>query len=289
MPDPRLDLSAVSKRFGPTTALDGVGLSVAAGEVHAIVGENGAGKSTLMKILSGALMPDAGTMSLEGAPYQPRDPMDARRRGVAMVYQELSLAPHLTVAENILLGVEPSRGGFIRRAGMHAAARAALAQLDRGEIPVDARAGSLPVAVQQLVEIARALAQSDTRVLILDEPTSSLAEDDVRRLFAAIRRLQARGLSVLYISHVLEEVQEIAGPLHRAARRPHGRRRRRPLGGARGDRAHDGRAADGPALPAVGACAGSGDPRARRRRGPREARVGVAPASARRGASGSGA
>jgi len=210
MPDPRLDLSGVSKRFGPTTALDGVGLSVAAGEVHAIVGENGAGKSTLMKILSGALMPDAGTMSLEGAPYQPRDPMDARRRGVAMVYQELSLAPHLTVAENILLGVEPSRGGFIRRAGMHAAARAALAQLDRGEIPVGSRAGSLPVAVQQLVEVARALAQSDTRVLILDEPTSSLAEDDVRRLFAAIRRLQARGLSVLYISHVLEEVQEIA-------------------------------------------------------------------------------
>jgi ribose transport system ATP-binding protein len=211
MPDPRLVLSGVCKRFGPTTALDGVGLSVAAGEVYAIVGENGAGKSTLMKILSGALMPDAGTMSLEGALYQPRDPMDARRRGVAMVYQELSLAPHLTVAENILLGVEPSRGGFIRRAGMHAAARAALAQLDRGEIPVDARAGSLPVAVQQLVEIARALAQADTRVLILDEPTSSLAEDDVRRLFAAIRRLQARGLSVLYISHVLEEVQEIAG------------------------------------------------------------------------------
>ena len=149
MPDPRLDLSGVSKRFGPTTALDGVGLSVAAGEVHAIVGENGAGKSTLMKILSGAIMPDAGTMSLEGAPYQPRDPMDARRRGVAMVYQELSLAPHLTVAENILLGVEPARGGFIRRRDLHAAAAAALAQLDRGEIPLDARAGALPVAVQQ--------------------------------------------------------------------------------------------------------------------------------------------
>jgi ribose transport system ATP-binding protein len=210
MPGPRLDLSGVSKRFGPTTALDGVQLRVDAGEVHAVVGENGAGKSTLMKILSGAVMPDAGTMRLDGAPYQPRDPLDARRRGVAMVYQELSLAPHLTVAENILLGAEPSRGGFIRRAGMRAAAGAALAQLDRREIPADARAGSLPVAVQQLVEIARALAQSDTRVLILDEPTSSLAEDDVRRLFAAIRMLKARGLSVLYISHVLEEVQEIA-------------------------------------------------------------------------------
>jgi ribose transport system ATP-binding protein len=210
MPDSRLELAGVSKRFGPTTALDDVCLAVAPAEVHAVVGENGAGKSTLMKILSGAVMPDAGTLRLDGAPYRPRDPMDARRRGVAMVYQELSLAPHLTVAENILLGVEPARGGFIRRADVHAAARAALAQLDRPEIPLDARAGSLPVAVQQLVEIARALAQADTRVLILDEPTSSLAEDDVRRLFAAIRRLQERGLSVLYISHVLEEVQEIA-------------------------------------------------------------------------------
>jgi ribose transport system ATP-binding protein len=210
MPDSRLDLAGVSKRFGPTVALDEVRLSVAPGEVHAIVGENGAGKSTLMKILSGAVRPDAGTMHLDGAPYQPRDPMDARRRGVAMVYQELSLAPHLTVTENILLGVEPARGGFLRRERMRAAAGAALAQLDRPEISVDARTGSLPVAVQQLVEIARALAQSDTRVLILDEPTSSLAEDDVRRLFAAIRRLQARGMSVLYISHVLEEVQEIA-------------------------------------------------------------------------------
>jgi len=233
MPDPRLQIEHVSKRFGPTVALDGVHLSVAPGEVHAIVGENGAGKSTLMKILSGAITPDSGTVRLDGAAYQPRDPLEARRRGVAMVYQELSLAPHLTVAGNILLGMEPSRGGIVRRGDLHAAAGAALAQLavtagvitrsrgaqtppDAGyetvsrRIDLDARAGSLPVAVQQLVEIARALAQSDTRVLILDEPTSSLAEDDVRRLFAAIRTLKSRGLSVLYISHVLEEVQEIA-------------------------------------------------------------------------------
>ena len=210
MPEPRLHIERVSKRFGPTIALDGVDLSVAPGEVHAIVGENGAGKSTLMKILSGAIMPDSGTVHLDGAAYQPRGPLDARSRGVAMVYQELSLAPHLSVADNILLGVEPSRGGVIRRADMRREATAALAQLDRQEIPVDARTGTLPVAVQQLVEIARAFAQSDTRVLILDEPTSSLAEDDVRRLFAAIRTLKSRGLSVLYISHVLEEVQEIA-------------------------------------------------------------------------------
>ena len=210
---PRLRIDGLSKRFGPTVALAGVHLEVGAAEVHAVVGENGAGKSTLMKVLSGALVPDSGEVWLDGAPYRPRDPLDARRHGVAMVYQELSLAPHLTVAENILLGLEPARAGIIRRGELHARARQALAQLDRTEVPLDARAGGLPIAVQQVVEIARALAQSDTRVLILDEPTSSLAEDDVRRLFTAIARLRERGMSILYISHVLEEVQAIADRL----------------------------------------------------------------------------
>jgi len=210
MSAPRLRIDRVSKRFGPTVALDGVCLEVAAGEVHAVVGENGAGKSTLMKVLSGALTPDEGAVHLDGSPFCPAHPHDARRLGVAMVYQELSLAPHLTVAENILLGVEPSRRGFLRLGEMRRAATAALAQLQRTEIPLDARAGNLPVALQQLVEIARSLAQADTRVLILDEPTSSLAEDDVRRLFEVIAALKARGLSILYISHVLEEVQAIA-------------------------------------------------------------------------------
>ena len=210
MPDPRLDIAGVSKRFGPTIALDGVSLTVAPGEVHAIVGENGAGKSTLMKILSGAIRPDSGTIRLDGAPYHPRDPLEARRRGVAMVYQELTLAPHLTVGENVCLGREPSRGGFVRRDALRAAAADAISRVGRPEISVDTPAGSLPVAAQQLVEIARALAQPDTRVLILDEPTSSLADDDVRRLFATISTLRSRGLSVIYISHVLEEVQEIA-------------------------------------------------------------------------------
>jgi len=127
-------------------ALDGVGLSVAAARCMPSSGENGAGKSTLMKILSGALMPDAGTMSLEGAPYQPRDPMDARDGASAMVYQELSLAPHLTVAENILLGVEPSRGGSSARRHARGRARGAGAA-GSWEIPVGSRAGSLPVAV----------------------------------------------------------------------------------------------------------------------------------------------
>jgi ribose transport system ATP-binding protein len=206
----RLRIADVGKRFGPTVALDGVRLDVAPGEVHALVGENGAGKSTLMKVLSGALEADRGEVWLDGAPYRPRDPFDARRHGVAMVYQELSLAPHLTVAENILLGAEPSRVGVVARRERDAQARQALASLDRPDIPIDARAGDLPIAVQQVVEIARSLAQSHTRVLILDEPTSSLAEDDVRRLFTAIRALRSRGLSVIYISHVLEEVRAIA-------------------------------------------------------------------------------
>ena len=213
MSDPRLRLSHVSKRFGPTVALGGVRLTVGAGEVHAVVGENGAGKSTLMKILSGALTPDDGDILLDGKPYRPADPLDARRRGVAMVYQELSLAPHLSVADNILLGGEASTAGFIRRAERDGRARAALEQLDRPDIPLDARAGSLPLAMQQMVEVARSLAQSDTRVLILDEPTSSLADDDVRRLFAMIGRLRDRGVSVIYISHVLEEVRAIADRL----------------------------------------------------------------------------
>jgi len=213
MSDRRLHVADVSKQFGPTRALAGVTLSVAPGEVHAVVGENGAGKSTLMKILSGACEPDSGEIFLDGARYRPKNPLDARRHGVAMVYQELSLAPHLTVAENILLGAEPATLGVVRRAERDGLARQALDQLDRPDIPLDAVARDLPVAVQQVVEIARSLAQSSARVLILDEPTSSLAEDDVRRLFAAIRRLRERGLSVIYISHVLEEVHALADRL----------------------------------------------------------------------------
>ncbi|HOG28998.1 MAG TPA: ATP-binding cassette domain-containing protein, partial [Vicinamibacterales bacterium] len=150
-PVPRLEVERVSKRFGPTTALDEVSLAVAPGEVHAVVGENGAGKSTLMKILSGAVTPDAGAMRLDGEPYRPRTPLDALARGVAMVYQELSLAPHLTVAENIMLGIEPSRAGFVRRAEGRAAAAAALARLGAREIDLDARAGALSVAAQKMV------------------------------------------------------------------------------------------------------------------------------------------
>jgi ribose transport system ATP-binding protein len=206
---PRLEMLDVHRRFGATRALDGVSLSVEPGQVLALVGENGAGKSTLMKILSGADAPDAGTMRLDGEPYAPPDPMTARRRGVAMIYQELSLAPHLSVQENILLGMEPRVGPFVHRGKLRRKAVQALASLGRPDIPPDEPAGNLSVADQQIVEIARAVAVG-CRVLVLDEPTSSLTARDIRLLFDMVRRLKSAGVSVIYISHFLEEVREIA-------------------------------------------------------------------------------
>ncbi|HEX8915257.1 MAG TPA: sugar ABC transporter ATP-binding protein [Humisphaera sp.] len=199
----------VHKRFGATRALSGVLLSVEPGQVLALVGENGAGKSTLMKVLSGAHRPDEGRMLLDGVPYAPADPLAARRAGVAMIYQELSLAPHLSVAENVLLGMEPTAGPFVRRGTVRRQAAEALAQLGRADIAVDRPAGELSVADRQIVEIARAVAVG-CRVLVLDEPTSCLTARDIRLLFDLVRRLKARGIAVVYISHFLEEVREIA-------------------------------------------------------------------------------
>jgi ribose transport system ATP-binding protein len=206
---PRFEMRGVRKAFGATVALDDVDVAVKSGEVCALVGQNGAGKSTLMGILAGALKPDAGTMRIEGAPYAPRHPLDARQAGVAMIYQELSLAPHLTVMENIVLGVEPTRRGFIQRDRMREIASAALDELGHRDISPDAVAGDLSPAGQQLVEIARALA-SGCRVLVLDEPTSSLSHGDVRRLFDLIGRLKRQGLAIVYISHFIEEVKEVS-------------------------------------------------------------------------------
>ncbi len=203
-----LDMRGIRKAFGATVALDGVDLAVAAGEICGLVGQNGAGKSTLMAILSGALQPDGGSMTIDGRPYAPRSPIEARRAGVAMIYQELSLAPHLSVMENILLGAEPMRFGLVDRGRMRAIARDALAQLGHEDIAPDAPVASLSVAAQQLVEIARALAVG-CRVLVLDEPTSSLGLDDVRRLFTLLERLKAQGQAIVYISHFIEEVKTI--------------------------------------------------------------------------------
>jgi ribose transport system ATP-binding protein len=206
---PRFEMRGIRKAFGATLALDGVSLAVRPGEVCALVGQNGAGKSTLMGVLSGALRPDAGEMRLDGAAYRPRSPLEARRAGVAMIYQELSLAPDLSVAENVVLGMEPLRRGVYDWSAARRVARDALAQLDHPDIPVDAPVASLSVAEQQLVEVARALAVG-CRVLVLDEPTSSLARADVARLFALLGRLKALGHAIVYISHFIEEVKQVS-------------------------------------------------------------------------------
>jgi len=204
-----LTLRSITKHFGATVALDGVDIDVSPGEVHALIGENGAGKSTLMNILSGAFPPDSGTMTVGVEGYAPRGPADARARGIAHIHQELALCAHLTVAENILMGIEPSRGGWLRREELHDRAAALLADFGRAEIDPRARTGDLTLADQQVVEICRALAR-DARVLLMDEPTSSLQRANVERLFDTVRRLRDRGIAVIYISHFLEEVREIA-------------------------------------------------------------------------------
>ena len=204
-----LRLTSIAKSFGATRALKSVSLEIAPGEVHALIGENGAGKSTLMKILSGAHHADSGSMELDGANYFPENPQDARLKGVAMIYQELNLALHLSARENILLGSESANGGWIDRAKSRERARAALAQLGHGSLDIEKPAGAFTIAEQQIIEIARALL-SRPKVLIMDEPTSSLTQADTQKLFEAILRLKAQGVSVIYISHFLEECRQIA-------------------------------------------------------------------------------
>lgn len=202
-------MHGVCKRYGATIALDDVSLSIMPGVVHALVGENGAGKSTLMKVLSGAISADSGEMRLDGEPYHPRNPMDARKSGVAMIYQELSLAHHLSVEDNIILGMEPNRFGILKRSVIRQQALDALNQLGHPEIQPETLVGQLTVAAQQLVEIGRAIAVG-CQVLVLDEPTSSLSREDVDRLFTLIAKLKQQGKSIVYISHFLEEVKQVA-------------------------------------------------------------------------------
>jgi ribose transport system ATP-binding protein len=204
-----LRITDVGKRFGPTVALDGATFEVAAGEVHALIGENGAGKSTLLNILGGLLPPDRGSIQVEGRAYAPASPREARERGIALIHQELSLFPHLSVAENVLVGSEPRRGGRLDRAGARRRTAEVLAEFGHADIDPDAQVGRLPIAARQVVEICRAVA-SRARVILMDEPTSSLQRQDVERLFALIRRLAAAGAAVVYISHFLEETRALA-------------------------------------------------------------------------------
>jgi ribose transport system ATP-binding protein len=207
----RLEVSGLRKAFAATQALAGVDLTVGAGEVLALIGENGAGKSTLIRILTGAHRADAGSMRLDGQPYVPADPAAARAAGVAVVYQELALCRHLSVVENLALGAWPARAGVVDRAALRRQAQAALDQLGVA-LPLDRPCGSLSVAQQQLTEICRALIATGgtPRVLILDEPTSSLTAADVECLFTVVRRLRAAGTAVIYISHALEECRALA-------------------------------------------------------------------------------
>jgi ribose transport system ATP-binding protein len=206
---PFLELRGIEKRFGATVALGGVDFSLDRGEVNALVGENGSGKSTLMRVLAGVHPFDAGSMSLDGAAFMPRSPRDARERGVAMIHQELSLCPDLSVLENILLGREQTVAGFVSLRQQSETARGALARLGHADLDLSATVGRLPIALRQTVEIARALAFG-CRVLVLDEPTSSLGHSDADRLFEVIAQLRAEGQAIVYISHFFDEVRRVA-------------------------------------------------------------------------------
>ncbi len=202
-------MQGISKGFPGVQALDDVHLTCLAGEIHAIVGENGAGKSTLMKILAGAYAADSGTIRMDGQEVRFASPHDSQARGIGMVYQELNLVPDLSVAENIYLGRQPvGRFGIVDRGRLHAQATDLLKALGT---PIDARTliRDLSVGQQQMVEIAKAYSQ-DPRVLVLDEPTSALTEHETAILFATLGRLRDEGIAIIFISHRLKEVMEVA-------------------------------------------------------------------------------
>jgi len=202
-----LAAQGVLKTFPGSVALDRVDFSLRRGEVHALLGENGAGKSTLIKCLTGAYQRDGGVILLDGAPIDPRDPLEAQKLGIGTVYQEVNLLGNLTVAENLFLGRQPGRFGFVRTAEMNRRARALLAGYGL-DINVGASLDTYSVAVQQVVAIARA-ADVSGKVLILDEPTASLDAREVEMLFEIVRKLKARGLGIVFITHFLEQVYQL--------------------------------------------------------------------------------
>ena len=209
MPDqPLLQLRGVTKRFPGVTALSGVDFSVRSGEIHALLGENGAGKSTLIKVLTGVHPADAGELSLGDQPIRPTSPKEAELAGISTVYQEVNLVPALSVAENIALGRQPGRFGFVNWRAVRRHARDALARLEI-DCDVDAELGSLSVALQQMVAIARAL-DLRAKLLVLDEPTASLDEKEVAELFTVMRRLRADGLGLIFVTHFLDQVYTVS-------------------------------------------------------------------------------
>ena len=204
-----LHATDITKRYGGVTALSGAGLRLAPGEVHALLGENGAGQSTLVKIMAGVTAPDTGRLTVDGTEIRLGGPADARRHGIAVVFQELSLFGDLDVLGNLFVTTEPVRFGRLDRAEMTRRAGPLLDELGLGDIPLRTRVGELDLARRQLLEICRALLR-DPHMLILDEPTSALPAPAVERLHAVIRTITGRGVAVLYVSHFLEEVTALA-------------------------------------------------------------------------------
>jgi monosaccharide-transporting ATPase len=205
---PLLDITALSKGFPGVKALEAVDLTVQAGEIHALMGENGAGKSTLIKVLTGVFPRDSGETRLEGKIIAPKSPREAEALGISTVYQEVNLVPHLSVAENICLGRQPTFFGAIRWGAIANRARAALARLDL-TLDIKRQLSSYSIAIQQMVAIARSLDVS-AKLLILDEPTSSLDKSEVEELFKKLRKLREDGLGIIFITHFLEQVYEVS-------------------------------------------------------------------------------
>jgi len=208
-PQPILEMHGISKTFPGVRALTRVDLTVYPGEIHALMGENGAGKSTLMKVLSGAYQADpGGTIRLDGKEVAIHGPLAAKQLGIAVIYQELSLSPNLSVAENIYLGREPKSGPFVDRAAMMAGCEDVLKRLGATFRPTTL-VSTLSIAERQLVEIARAI-HARARILVMDEPTTALSARETDRLFELIRRLKAEGLAIIYISHRMSEIYELS-------------------------------------------------------------------------------
>jgi ribose transport system ATP-binding protein len=204
-----LSAANLTKRYPGVLALDAVSIDIRGGEVHAVAGENGAGKSTLMHTLAGATVPDAGTLTVDGTPVNFRSPRNAQALGIRMIHQELNLVPDMTVAENVLLGAEPSRAGVVDRARLAGRARDVLDRLGQSALPVDVPVGRLPLAARQMTEIAKAVA-AEARVVIMDEPTAILAHDETEALFRVIDQLRTAGVAIVYVSHRLDDMARLA-------------------------------------------------------------------------------
>lgn len=208
MPDALIQVQGLSKRFGGVRALDDVDLTVRGGSVHALIGENGAGKSTLGKVIAGVHQPDAGNLLVEGRPVHYRSPHDALGDGVTMIAQDLALLPHRTVSENVFLGIERSRLGVVDRRSLRRRYGALVAEVGF-EVPGDVPAGTLKVADQQKVEILRAVAR-EARVIVMDEPTAALGREETERLLELVRLLVARGTTIVFVSHFLDEALAVS-------------------------------------------------------------------------------